>query len=402
MSYAFFYKKLEANAAKLFPGLKELPEDQPVAWDHLISPLEIKLPKAILEKAEAAIRAFWSVSRRDTFRAQLEPVPGISDVEKKHASVLMAYDFHTREDGECRLVEINTNAAGFLLTALMDTVHGDRADLEGEALIRLRESFETELKLWGKPHSAIPSVAITDEEVRQQKMFVEFLLYRDWFRSLGWRADFCDDKNLSFEDGELFDCEGRTAVDLVYNRGTDFYFESPNSEGLLKAYAADSACITPNPKEYWLLADKQRLIQFTEPEFFSRIGATEAEKAAIQQVIIPTFEKSAFGSLDELWTQRKNLFFKPKRSFGGKSVYRGESVSRKVFERLMADDVLIQHFTPAQRVPTDDPRSVLTNWKFDLRFYVYGDKIQQVVARIYQGQVTNFSSPLGGFTKVRF
>ena len=68
----------------------------------------------------------------------------------------------------------------------------------------------------------------------------------------------------------------------------------------------------------------------------------------------------------------------------------------------MLEDILIQQFSPAQKMPTDDPRSVLTNWKFDLRFYVYADKIQLVVARIYQGQVTNFASPLGGFTMVRF
>ena len=68
----------------------------------------------------------------------------------------------------------------------------------------------------------------------------------------------------------------------------------------------------------------------------------------------------------------------------------------------MTEDILIQRFRPAQHVPTDDPRSVLANWKFDLRFYVYEDKIQLTCARIYQGQVTNFSSPMGGFTLVRF
>jgi hypothetical protein len=68
----------------------------------------------------------------------------------------------------------------------------------------------------------------------------------------------------------------------------------------------------------------------------------------------------------------------------------------------MAEDILIQKFRPAQHVPTDDPRSVLSHWKFDLRFFVYADQIQMTTARIYQGQVTNFSSPMGGFTKVVF
>ena len=67
----------------------------------------------------------------------------------------------------------------------------------------------------------------------------------------------------------------------------------------------------------------------------------------------------------------------------------------------MADDILIQRYAPAQKVPSDDERSVLSNWKFDLRAFVYEDQVLLMAARIYQGQVTNFSSPMGGFTLVR-
>jgi len=191
-------------------------------------------------------------------------------------------------------------------------------------------------------------------------------------------------------------------ADLVYNRSTDFYFEAESSASLREAHLKNLACITPNPHEYWLLADKERLIQFGSDSFWNKIGGSGADREAISKVLIPTFEKSQFASTDEIWEQRKTLFFKPKRSHGGKSVYRGESVSRKVFERLMLEDILIQKFQPAQKFPTDDERSVLNNWKFDVRFYVYQDRIQMCVARAYQGQVTNFASPLGGFTFVQF
>jgi hypothetical protein len=227
------------------------------------------------------------------------------------------------------------------------------------------------------------------------------LMYRDWFARFGWTAELCDAREFSYGDGQLKAKSGH-AIDLVYNRLTDFYLEDPANAALRSAFVANTACFTPNPREYWLLANKQRLVQLTEPGFLERAGATEEEKAAISRVLIPTFEKTAFASHGEIWNQRRSLFFKPKRSFGGKSVYRGESVSKKVFERLMSEDILIQKFQAAQRMPVDDPRSVLSHWKFDLRFYVYADQIQMVVARIYQGQVTNFTSPMGGFTAVRF
>ncbi len=405
MSYNSFYKKLQQLAAREFPSLSEIPE---VTWDHLISPLELTLPKLALERATAAVKALHAVSRRAAYSQALPAQPGVSNVETKHESVLMAYDFHTTEDGECALVEINTNASGFMFGSLMHLAHATDGTLESFAPLNdLRDAFARELKLGtGKDmQTSTPHLAITDTDIREQKMLPEFLMYRDWMQRLGWKAEFCEPEQFEWRDGHLYnaaDTAPKTPVDFVYNRLTDFYFEEPQNVQLAKAFQDRSVCISPNPREYWLLADKQRLIQFTQPGFLESVGATPAEQEAIRKVMIPTYEIGDFNSHDEIWQQRRGLFFKPKRSHGGKSVYRGESVSRKVFERLMAEDILIQKFTPAQRIPTDDVRSVLTNWKFDLRCFVYADRIQLSIARIYQGQVTNFASPLGGFTLVRF
>jgi hypothetical protein len=386
----------------LFPGIQEILQNAgPIAWDHLISPLELKLPATVLQRAQAAVTALHSVSRRPEYLRKSPPQPGVSEIQVRHESVLMAYDFHTREDGECSLVEVNTNASGFLVASLMAMVHGEVSDLGAFGPLNdLRKSFEEELRRIGNP-TARPHIAIVDEDIPQQKMFVEFLMYRDWFHSLGWAAELSEPKDLVFADRQLSDSQGRK-VDFVYNRLTDFYFENPEHAALAAAFREQASCVSPSPSEYWRLADKQRLIEFSQNDFLESVGATAEEIEAIRRVLIPTFEISNFESHDEIWQQRRNLFFKPKRSHGGKSVYRGESVSRKVFERLMSEDILIQRFTPAQKMPIDDERSVLNNWKFDLRCFVYADRIQMCAARIYQGQVTNFSSPLGGFTLVRF
>jgi hypothetical protein len=371
-----------------------------VAWDHLISPLELKLPKKIYADVSAAIKSLHAIAHRDAYASKLELVPVVGETPTRHESVLMAYDFHTDENDECHLVEVNTNASGFLFSSLMEMAHSGEDAALYAPLVRLRESFTDELKLWGKA-SAAPAVAITDEDIPEQKMYAEFLMYRDLFRSWGWSAEFCEGRDFNFARPVL-SAPGMAKVDLVYNRLTDFYLENPAHMALRGAFESQDACLSPNPREYWLLADKQRLIDLGKPGFLEAAGASAEEIAALQKVLIPTFEKSDFASEEEIWSQRRSLFFKPKRSHGGKSVYRGESVSRKVFERLMQEDVLVQKFTPAQKMPTDDPRSVLSNWKFDLRFYVYRDEIQLAVARIYQGQVTNFSSPLGGFTRLIF
>lgn len=385
--YHSFYKSIQEQARKLAPSLGELAE---VSWDHLVSPLEIRLPKSVWTTAQSAIQAFYRVSRRAEFAAQLQPGPAVCARPPANHSVLMAYDFHTNEAGECFLVEINTNASGYPLASLMQAVKAG-TDIEQFAPLEdLFSSFQNELLLFGGTPPTHPRIAITDENLLEQKMYPEFLIYRDWFQRHGWQA-------------ELIEAKDFVRADFVYNRTTDFYFDGEAVSHLRRAYEHREACFSPNPYEYWLLADKERLIQFGDDSFWSTLNAGEADREAIRRVLIPTFDKRAFGSSEEIWEQRKQLFFKPKRSHGGKSVYRGESVSRKVFERLMLDDeVLVQRYSPAQKMPTDDPRSVLNNWKFDLRFFAYQDRIQLCTARIYQGQVTNFASPYGGFTLVQF
>ncbi len=387
MSYNHFYKSLDSKARAAFPSLKNHAE---VEWDLLISPLEIKLPKLVKETAANAIRALYKISRNDAYRSALEQIPGISAHPPRNRSVLMAYDFHTDEAGGCHLVEVNTNASGFMIAALMESTHRQAEVADFAPFRLLRDSFQNELRLCGC-EQASPQIAIADDEIDQQKMRIEFLMYRDWFEAAGWRPKIVEAKELNPDE-----------FDLTYNRSTDFYFEEDQHARIRNAYLQGSLCVTPNPYEYWLLGDKQRLIQLGQESFLIAAGASPEDISAIQKVIIPTFDKALYGPEEAIWADRKQLFFKPKRSHGGKSVYRGESVSRKVFERLMAEDILIQRFVPAQKMPTDDPRSVLSNWKFDLRFYVYEDEIQLAVARIYQGQVTNFSSPMGGFTLVGF
>lgn len=384
MSYHQFYKTVETTAHKLFPSLSGVE----VSWEHLISPLELKLPHSVFDTAKSAIEAFYRVSRSPAYSAELPPDP-VGSHSGGHQSVLMAYDFHTTEDGQCFLVEINTNGAGFMLSSLMQMAKTGQKPDGFKPLMDLRESFLSELKLAKIQNKGPPNIAICDDNVLEQKMYPEFLMYNDWFKAQGWTS-------------EIVEAREFRKADMVYNRSTDFYLESETSASLREAHLKNLACITPNPHEYWLLADKERLIQFGSDSFWNKIGGHVTDRDAINKVLIPTFEKSQFASTDEIWEQRKTLFFKPKRSHGGKSVYRGESVSRKVFERLMLEDILIQKFQPAQKFPTDDERSVLNNWKFDVRFYVYQDRIQMCVARAYQGQVTNFASPLGGFTFVQF
>jgi hypothetical protein len=87
------------------------------------------------------------------------------------------------------------------------------------------------------------------------------------------------------------------------------------------------------------------------------------------------------------------------QSYGGEGAYRGSSISHKVFNRVMSEDTLIQQYVPAAKISFENDVTSAV-WKYDLRAYAYGGEVQMLVARIYQGQITNFKQAYGGYCPV--
>ena len=102
---------------------------------------------------------------------------------------------------------------------------------------------------------------------------------------------------------------------------------------------------------------------------------------------------------ERLWSERRRLFFKPTAGFGGRAAYRGDKLTRRVWQDILAGDYVAQSvMLPGDRVigSHDNPQVL----KFDLRLYTYGGAVQWTAARMYQGQTTNFRTPGGGFAPV--
>ena len=338
--------------------------------ENMVARTRVTLPRSVFERAQTAIKELhefahspqWLGELRNRLisRRQIE----VFETAAPESSVLTSFDFHYDFKTDLlSLIEINTNASMFLLTAEIS---------EGEpgtrALESLHDSFVHE---WGEN---IPGrVAIIDDTPPAQRAYFEFLMFADLFRSWGVQTvDIYDTADLPVE--EILQQHG-----FIYNRSTDFYLELQKSAQLWTAWHENQLKMSPHPREYLLLADKQRLIDFSEKQ--------------ISPVLIPARHISSYTDPDKLWEQRKNLFFKPRALFGGKAVYRGASISTKVFREIMTKDYIVQEYRPAGE---------WMEQKFDLRFFVYKSDIQLVCARIYTGQVTNFSNPGGGIAAIQF
>ena len=85
--------------------------------------------------------------------------------------------------------------------------------------------------------------------------------------------------------------------------------------------------------------------------------------------------------------------------YGSKAAYRGDKLTRGVWENLAARTYVAQRLVPpSQRTIKVD--GVEVPLKLDLRNYVYDAQVQLVAARLYQGQTTNFRTTGGGFAGV--
>ncbi|WP_341677274.1 hypothetical protein [Niveibacterium sp. SC-1] len=75
--------------------------------------------------------------------------------------------------------------------------------------------------------------------------------------------------------------------------------------------------------------DKRHLVRLSDAAFLSAIGLDAASKTQLARAIpvAPTVSESA---ADELWSRRRDYFFKPATGFGGRAAYRGDKLTRRV------------------------------------------------------------------------
>lgn len=373
-----------------FPGLQEKPLEN-LVHENLISPFTIKLPRSVLEQAQKAISLLFSLREKQSYKDYYQNFTnekGLRDPGNK--SIMMSYDFHVDENQNLKLIEINTNAAFLILGHQLYQMRKQALPVSDFSLQEIANDIQTELRLQGKIPSSNLKISIIDDKPEEQRLFVEFLAYNELFKSLGWDSRIQDYKDL-FQDFH---------PDFIYNRYTDFFLTEPSSATLKEKFLSREVCLSPNPYEYLLLADKQRLIDWVQPGFLESHGI-HGEDLSLLKTILPQSYDLCSENAEEIWAQRKKLFFKPKNAYGSKQSFRGSSISRKAFEELLKDETIAQEFVPAPEQNFETP-SGPQNFKFDLRCYAYQGRLQLIIARLYQGQVTNLRTPYGGFGTVQF
>jgi len=257
------------------------------------------------------------------------------------------------------------------------------------------EMFKAEWRLQ-RGDAPLRAVAIVDDDPAGQYLAPEFELFRQMFLRQGVHAEVLDPASLSWREGQLW--SGERPIDLVYNRLTDFYLDDATHQPLRQAYMAGAVVLTPNPHAHALYADKRNLIALSDDAQLAAWGASVPDRALLQAAV-PQTKAVKLEKADELWAQRKHLFFKPATGYGGKAAYRGDKLTKRVWTDILAGYFVAQALVPpgARWIKVD---GVPTDLKFDLRAYAYDGQVQLLAARMYMGQTTNFRTEGGGFAPV--
>ncbi len=344
------------------------------------------------------MRVLHRLCRLPAYQRLIEPqLPESARFDPGHESVMMGYDFHVTDHGP-RLIEVNTNAGGALLA--YRTFYPDFSDWPCDPVARhqamLLGSFAREMTLFSDGERPKPRhVVIMDDQPEEQFLLPEMKNLRSLFRAWGVAAEVVDPGQLEMGATGVF-FQGRR-VDMIYNRHCDFYLQSPELAGLRAAYLAKAVCVTPNPRAYGLLADKRRMIPWSDPGFLAELGLEEAEITTLRSVV-PECALLAHMDAERTWAQRKHWVFKPVASHGSRGVLLGRRMTRSRFNALDPGETLVQAFAPPSETRCPGEEKPM---KTDFRLFVYGKKVLGVAARIYRGQVTNFRLPGNGYAPVR-
>ncbi|ASJ73642.1 hypothetical protein [Granulosicoccus antarcticus] len=370
---------------------------------NLLSNVLVFLSSDELANMQGIVDAIEAVARLPFYqRTVLAWAPESAQSDFGPVGAFMGYDFHLDSSGP-KLIEVNTNAGGAFINALLASAQKACCSEMERGLIAMQaEDFDTQAlnvftAEWRLQRDTDQPrrVAIIDDQPEEQYLYPEFILVQQLLRNHDIDAVIGDASALKYKAGKLT-LDGEE-IDFVYNRLTDFSLVESQHAALAAAYKDDAVVVTPNPRNHAIYAAKRNLTLLSDQTWLKSAGLPDGVRtklAGIPKTTLVTPE-----NVEAMWAERKNLFFKPLSGHGGKAVYRGDKLTRRVWADIVAGGYVAQAFAaPGQRMIKLDGAPVQR--KMDIRLYTYSGQILLTAARLYQGQTTNFRTPGGGFAPV--
>jgi hypothetical protein len=313
--------------------------------------------------------------------------------------LFLGFDFHDTETGP-KLIEINTNAGGLLINSILYEVQEECCTLlyskkEISDYSKMKDIvfqfFLNEWKIQFKDRK-LRTVVILDDDPKNQFLYPEFKIFQKILLENKVSCFILSPEELRLVDDRLYYLEEK--IDFIYNRHTDFLLHQPSMKPVSQAWASGNLCLSPNPIDYMLFANKANLQVLSDKEFLRKYGIDE-DTIRVFAEMIPETHVVHESERDIYWEKRKKVFFKPLNSYGSRGVYAGRKITKSKFDEILKLDYLAQ-----EEVPPTTRTINSTDFKIDYRAYVYNFDLLMLASRLYKGQTTNFRTEGGGFSAV--
>ncbi len=283
---------------------------------HLLSAIPFFLSDEHARQMRELIGGIERVVALPVYQEQvLRGAPAIAHHNQGTRGAFLGFDFHVTAEGP-KLIEINTNAGGALINLELFreqlqccseakglSLFRDAAE-PGREMIRM---FRHEWAL-ARGDQPLRHIAIVDSEPETQYLYPEFVLFKQLFERADIVVSIAPPHDVHF-DGRNLICRGE-AVDLIYNRLTDFYLEDPTHSHLRQAYLNNQVVLTPHPRSHALYASKRNLVLLSNEDALRQL---QVEPELIELLLhgIPRAEPVLPQDAERWWAQRKQWFFKP-------------------------------------------------------------------------------------------
>lgn len=133
-----------------------------------------------------------------------------------------------------------------------------------------------------------------------------------------------------------------------------------------------------------MYADKRNLDVLTDASQLRAWGVANAVATTLLTGI-PRTQTVNSANADQLWSNRRKLFFKLATGYGRRAAYRGEKLTRRVWEEILTSNYVAQAFEPPSERVIRDAASPLA-LKLDLHNYVYDGVVRLLAARLHAGR----------------
>jgi len=403
LNRACFCKTLKREELLANLQAQALPSEVLQHHEQLFSHTAVFISPAQWQQLQLLVQTIMHVTALPSYQqAVLTNAPAIAQQASPISGVFMGFDFHLNETGP-QIIEINTNAGGGFLNAVLLSAQTACCNATGDFPPLLQPQVEAEFvamfkREWqlARGDQTLRCIALVDENPGAQFLYPEFLLAQRLFERAGIKTLIVAPQEVTLVDGQLF--YQQQVIDLVYNRLTDFSLAQPSNLVLHKAYEQSAIVLTPNPHHHALYADKRNLVLLSDAKKLREFGASKEDIKTLLAGI-PRTQLVSADNAEHLWQERKQLFFKPATGYGSKAAYRGDKITKRVWDEILQGDyVAQQQVPPGERGILVDEEEI--SLKMDIRAYVYAGEIQLLAARLYQGQTTNFRTQGGGFAPV--